>query len=69
MTATPNASLIKCRLTNGTIVSKNGVDGNVFYAPVAAYKGNNTAMFIANEWKVNARRSRSMPACAAKSRA
>ena len=53
MTATPNASLINVSLANGTIVSKNGVDGNVFYAPVAAYKGDNTAFFIANEWKVN----------------
>lgn len=53
MTATPNASLINVQLTNGTIVSRNGVDGNVFYAPVAAYKGNNTALFVANEWKVN----------------
>ena len=55
MTATPNASLINVSLANGTIVSKNGTDGNVFYAPVAAYKGNNTALFIANEWKINDR--------------
>lgn len=53
MTATPNASLINVSLTNGVIVSKNGVDGNVFYAPVAAYKGNNKALFIANEWKLS----------------
>ncbi|MDB5908176.1 MAG: TonB-dependent receptor [Massilia sp.] len=53
MTATPNASLINVTLTNGTIVSQNGVDGNVFYAPVAAYKGNNTAVFIADEWRIN----------------
>ena len=52
MTATPNASLINVSLTNGTIVSKNGVDGNVFYAPVASYKGNNTALFLADEWRV-----------------
>jgi outer membrane receptor protein involved in Fe transport len=53
MTATPNASLINVTLANGTIVSRNGVDGNVFYAPVAAYKGNNTALFLADEWKIN----------------
>lgn len=53
MTATPNASLINVSLTNGTIVSRNGVDGNVFYAPVAAYKGNNTALFLADEWRVS----------------
>lgn len=53
MTATPNASLINVALTNGTIVSQNGVDGNVFYAPVAAYKGNNAAVFFADEWKLS----------------
>lgn len=53
MTATPNASLINVTLTNGTIVAANGVDGNVFYAPVASYKGNNTAFFVADEWKIN----------------
>jgi iron complex outermembrane receptor protein len=52
MTATPNASLINVTLANGTIVSKNGVDGNVFYAPVASYKGNNSAVFFADEWRV-----------------
>jgi iron complex outermembrane receptor protein len=52
MTATPNASLINVTLTNGTIVSKNGVEGPVFYAPVASYKGNNTAVFVADEWRV-----------------
>jgi iron complex outermembrane receptor protein len=52
MTATPNAKLINVSLANGTIVSKNGVDGNVFYAPVASYKGNNTAVFVADEWRV-----------------
>jgi iron complex outermembrane receptor protein len=55
MTATPNASLINVALTNGTVVSQNGVDGNVFYAPNAAYKGSNTAVFLADEWKINER--------------
>jgi iron complex outermembrane receptor protein len=53
MTATPNASLINVSLANGTVVSRNGVDGNVFYAPLAAYKGNNTALFLADEWKIS----------------
>lgn len=53
MTATPNASLINVSLANGTIVSRNGVEGNVFNSTLAAYKGDNTAVFIANEWKVN----------------
>ncbi|RJG11427.1 TonB-dependent receptor [Massilia cavernae] len=55
MTATPNASLIDVRLTNGVIVSNQGKDGNVFYAPTASYKGDNLALFIADEFKVNDR--------------
>jgi iron complex outermembrane receptor protein len=55
MTATPNASLIDVTLANGTIVSRNGVDGNVFYAPVADYKGSNLALFLADEWKISDR--------------
>jgi outer membrane receptor protein involved in Fe transport len=52
MTATPNARLINVGLTNGTIVSQGGKSGNVFYAPVANYKGNNIALFLADEWKI-----------------
>ena len=53
MTATPNASLINATLNNGVVVSRNGTDGNVFYAPVANYKGNNAAIFVADEWSIN----------------
>jgi len=53
MTATPNARLINVSLTNGTIVSRNGVDGNLFYSPVAFYKGHNTTFFAADEWKIS----------------
>jgi iron complex outermembrane receptor protein len=53
MTAVPNARLINVTLDNGVIVSKNGTDGSVFYAPIASYDGSNTALFVANEWKVN----------------
>lgn len=53
MTAVPQASLINVTLNNGVVVSKNGTDGNVFYAPVASYDGRNTAVFASNEWKVN----------------
>lgn len=53
MTAVPNARLINVKLNNGVIVSNNGKDGNVFYAPVASYDGSNTAFFISNDWKVN----------------
>jgi outer membrane receptor protein involved in Fe transport len=55
MTAVPNASLINVKLNNGVVVSNNGTDGNVFYAPNASYDGTNTAFFISNEWKVNDR--------------
>ncbi|QNA90805.1 TonB-dependent receptor [Massilia sp. Dwa41.01b] len=55
MTATPNARLIDVSLSNGTIVSRGGKEGNVFYAPVAHYKGNNLALFLADEWKISDR--------------
>ena len=55
MTAVPNARLIDVRLNNGVIVSNQGKEGPVNYAPVASYDGSNTALFIANEWKVNDR--------------
>jgi len=53
MTAQPQASLIDVTLNNGVIVSKNGTDGPVNYAPVASYDGRNTAGFISDEWRVN----------------
>lgn len=55
MTATPNARLIDVRLDNGVVVSNKGKEGNIFYAPVASYDGDNTAFFIADEWRVNER--------------
>lgn len=53
MTATPNARLINVGLANGTVVSRNGKSGNVFYAPNAHYKGQNLALFLADEWKIS----------------
>ncbi|WBS03266.1 TonB-dependent receptor [Pseudoduganella sp. SL102] len=55
MTAVPNARLIDVRLDNGVIVSNQGKEGPVNFAPIASYDGSNTALFIANEWKVNDR--------------
>jgi outer membrane receptor protein involved in Fe transport len=55
MTATPNARLIDVRLNNGVVVSNKGTDGNVFYAPIASYDGDNTAVFVADEWRINDR--------------
>ncbi len=55
MTATPNARLIDVRLDNGAVVSNKGKEGNIFYAPVASYDGDNTAFFIADEWRVTDR--------------
>jgi outer membrane receptor protein involved in Fe transport len=55
MTATPNARLIDARLNNGVIVSNRGTDGNVNYAPIAHYDGDNKAVFIADEWRISDR--------------
>jgi outer membrane receptor protein involved in Fe transport len=55
MTAVPQASLINVTLNNGVVVSNNGTDGPVNFAPVASYDGRNTAGFISDEWKVNDR--------------
>ena len=55
MSASPQASLINVRLDNGVVVANNGKDGNVFYAPVASYDGDNTALYIADEWRINDR--------------
>ncbi|NVM76658.1 outer membrane receptor protein involved in Fe transport [Duganella sp. SG902] len=52
MTAVPQASLINVTLNNGVVVSRNGKDGPVNYAPVASYDGRNTAGFISDEWQV-----------------
>lgn len=53
MTAVPQASLINVRLNNGVVVSNNGTDGPVNYAPVASYDGRNTAGFISDEWQLS----------------
>lgn len=53
MTATPNARLINVSLDNGAIVSRNGKDGSVNFAPKANYEGDNLALFIADEWKIS----------------
>jgi outer membrane receptor protein involved in Fe transport len=55
MTATANANLVNVRLNNGVVVSNNGTDGNVNYAPIASYDGDNTAVFVADEWRINDR--------------
>ncbi|UMR32084.1 TonB-dependent receptor [Massilia sp. MB5] len=53
MTAVPNARLINVKLNNGVVVSNNGKEGPVFYAPNASYDGRNTAFYISNDWKLN----------------
>jgi outer membrane receptor protein involved in Fe transport len=55
MTATSNASLINVKLNNGVVVANNGTDGPVNYAPVASYDGTNTAVYVADEWRINDR--------------
>lgn len=53
MTAQSQASLINVTLNNGVVVSKNGTDGPVNFAPVASYDGRNTAGFVSDEWQIN----------------
>ncbi len=55
MSAVPNASLINVKLDNGAIVANRGKEGPINYAPVASYDGCNTALFLADEWKINDR--------------
>ncbi len=55
MTATNNASLVDVALDNGVVVSNRGTDGNVNYALDASYDGDNTAVFLADEWRINDR--------------
>lgn len=54
MTATNNARPISVKLDNGVVVANaNGRDGATFYAVDADYKGNNAALFLADEWKIS----------------
>ncbi len=52
MTATHNARPINVTLDNGVIVSGNGHDGASFYTLSEKLNGQNTALFLADEWKI-----------------
>lgn len=53
MTATNNARPINVKLDNGVIVSGNGHDGASFFTLSEKLDGHNTAVYLADEWKVN----------------
>lgn len=52
MTAASNARPINVRLDNGVIVSGNGHDGASFYTLSEKLNGHNTAVYLADEWKI-----------------
>jgi len=53
MTATPNASLIDLTLSNGAIVSNNGLTSACTFCLVDRYNGTNIALFASDSWRVN----------------
>lgn len=55
MTATPNARPINLSLNNGVVVSGNGHDGASFYTLNENFSAQNTAIYLADEWKVSDR--------------
>lgn len=55
ITATENARPINVRLNNGVVVSGNGHDGASFFTLRESFDAQNTAFFLADEWKVNDR--------------
>lgn len=55
MTATANARPINVQLNNGVVVSGNGHDGASFYTLNENFSAQNTAFYLADEWKINDR--------------
>ncbi len=53
MTATPNSSLINLTLSNGAIISNNGLTGACTYCLVDRYDGTNIALFASDSWRIN----------------
>ena len=53
MTAANNARPINVTLDNGVIVSGNGHDGASFYTLAEKLNGRNTAVYLADEWKIS----------------
>lgn len=53
MTAQTHAQPVNIALNNGVQVTRNGFDGASFYSLDASYTGQNTAVTLADEWKVN----------------
>jgi len=53
MTATPNASLINLALSNGAIVSENGLTSASTFTLVDRYTGRNVALFASDNWRID----------------
>ncbi len=52
MAAASNARPINVKLDNGVVVSGNGHDGASFYTLNENFSAQNTALFLADEWKI-----------------
>ncbi|KAF1721789.1 TonB-dependent receptor [Pseudoxanthomonas wuyuanensis] len=55
LTAENNARRIDLVLDDGRVVSSNGFVGTSFFSLRANYDGQNTALFVADEWQLNER--------------
>lgn len=55
LSAETNAKPIDVRLNNGVLVTRHGFNGAPFFDVNAHYNGRNTAVFVADEWKLNDR--------------
>ena len=52
MTATPNASLINLTLSNGAIISNNGLTSACTFCLVDRFNGTNYALFASDQWRI-----------------
>lgn len=55
LTAQPHAQRLNLVLDNGVKATHNGFEGAPFYDVNASYNGRNTALFLAEQWKVTDR--------------
>ncbi|MBV8603096.1 MAG: TonB-dependent receptor [Pelomonas sp.] len=53
ITPSNHAQLVNVALNNGVKVTRNGFDGAATYALDASYNGTNTALTLADEWKIS----------------
>jgi outer membrane cobalamin receptor len=53
MTATPNSSLINLTLSNGAIISENGLTSASTFTLIDHYTGRNVALFASDNWRID----------------